>query len=169
MGYHAAPMDDLARASGLSKGSLYWHFDSKEEVFLALFDSFAAEVYGEWDVAAASGAGALEILQRECEISVEFLLRDRMGLLAWAEFLNHPIGRERMAAIYATARSKMGTMIERGRSEGTMREGPPAQQVASTLVAAIEGLMLQWLVDPEFPLERQVKTSWEILMGGLRT
>ena len=40
-------MDDLVRASGLSKGSLYWHFHSKEEVFTALFDSFVAELYGE--------------------------------------------------------------------------------------------------------------------------
>ena len=97
------------------------------------------------------------------------MLEDRLGLLAWAEFLNHPVGRKRMAEIYAIARNKMGTIIELGRSEGTMREGPPAEQVAATLMGAIEGLMLQWLVDPEFPLERQVRVSWEILMGGLRT
>jgi AcrR family transcriptional regulator len=168
-GYHAATMDDLGRASGLSKGSLYWHFRSKEEVFLALFDSFAAEIYGAWDIAAASGAGALEILQREYEISVDFLLEDRMGLLAWAEFLNHPIGRQRMGEIYETARNKMGTIIERGRSEGSILEGPPAAQIAATLIGSIEGLMLQWLVDSEFLLKRQVEISWEILMRGLRT
>ena len=168
-GYHAATMDDLVRASGLSKGSLYWHFHSKEEVFTALFDSFVAELYGEWDAAAASGDPAVEILQREYEISVKFLSEDRTGLLAWSEFLNHPLGRRRMAEAYETARTKLGTIVERGRVEGSLRKGPPPDQVAATLVGTLEGLMLQWLVDPAFPLKRQVKTSWEILMGGLRT
>lgn len=167
-GYHATRMDDLVRASGLSKGSLYWHFRSKEEVFLALFDSFAAELYGEWDAAAHSGADALDVLRRECEIAVEILSNDRMGLLAWAEFLNHPTARQRMGEIYQTARSKLGTIIERGRAEGSLREGPPCEEVAGALVGTIEGLLLQWLMDPDFALKRHVDSAWEVLMGGLR-
>lgn len=167
-GFHATTMDDLVRASGLSKGSLYWHFRSKEEVFLALFDSFAAELYGEWDAAAQSGADALEVLRRECEIAVEILSNDRMGLLAWAEFLNHPTARERMGEIYQTARDKLATIIERGRSEGRLRAGPPCEEVAGALVGTIEGLLLQWLVDPDFALKRHFDSAWEVLMGGLR-
>ncbi len=34
-GYHAATMDDLVRASGLSKGSLYWHFRSRSSMVAA--------------------------------------------------------------------------------------------------------------------------------------
>jgi AcrR family transcriptional regulator len=41
-------MDDLVRTSGLSKGTLYWHFSSKEEVFLALFDRFVEEFFDVW-------------------------------------------------------------------------------------------------------------------------
>jgi AcrR family transcriptional regulator len=167
-GYHAATMDDLVRASGLSKGSLYWHFRSKEEVFLGLFDSFAAVLYGEWDAAAQSGADALDVLRRECELAVEVLSADRLFLLAWAEFLNHPAARERMGQIYATARSKLTTIIERGREAGSLRPGPPAEQIAGALVGAVEGLLLQWLVDPEFELKAHFETAWEVLMGGLR-
>ena len=49
-GFHTATMDDLVRASGLSKGSLYWHFESKEQVFLALFDAFAESGFAEWEI-----------------------------------------------------------------------------------------------------------------------
>jgi AcrR family transcriptional regulator len=167
-GYHATTMDDLVRASGLSKGSLYWHYRSKEEVFLALFDSFAAELYGEWDAAEQSGLDALEVLRRECELAVDILSDDRMGLLAWAEFLNHPTARKRMGEIYETARNKLGTIVERGRAEGSLRDGPPAEEVASALVGVVEGLLLQWLVDPDFALKRHVNSAWEVLMGGLR-
>ena len=37
-GYHAAAMDDIAAAAGISKPVLYQHFDSKLELYLALLD-----------------------------------------------------------------------------------------------------------------------------------
>jgi len=33
MGFHKARMSDIAETSGLSKGSLYWYFDSKDSIF----------------------------------------------------------------------------------------------------------------------------------------
>ncbi len=167
-GYHATTMDDLVAASGLSKGSLYWHFRSKEEVFLALFDSFGTILYGEWDAAAASGGDAIEILRREFSLSVEIFSTERVILSAWVEFLSHPAARERMRSAYSTARQKLASIIDAGRAAGTLRPGPPAEQVAGALVGAIEGLFLQWLVDPEFALKAHVDVAWEILMGGLR-
>src|ERR671921_1789535 len=38
-GYHAAAMDDIAEAAGVSKPVLYQHFSSKLELYLALLDS----------------------------------------------------------------------------------------------------------------------------------
>ncbi len=42
-GYHATRMDDIAARAGLSKGSLYHHFDSKEDLFLELLKSMIDE------------------------------------------------------------------------------------------------------------------------------
>ncbi|MER3602444.1 MAG: TetR/AcrR family transcriptional regulator, partial [Thermus sp.] len=41
-GYHGTLMDQVAQEAGLSKGALYVHFPSKEELFLALLDAAAA-------------------------------------------------------------------------------------------------------------------------------
>ena len=38
-GYHAAAMDDIADAAGVSKPVLYQHFESKLDLYLALLDS----------------------------------------------------------------------------------------------------------------------------------
>ena len=40
-GYHDARVDEIVAASGTSKGTVYFHFDSKQEIFLALIDEFA--------------------------------------------------------------------------------------------------------------------------------
>jgi DNA-binding transcriptional regulator YbjK len=34
-GYEKTSMDDIVKRSGLSKGTLYWHFTNKRELFLA--------------------------------------------------------------------------------------------------------------------------------------
>lgn len=167
-GFHASTMDDLVRASGLSKGSLYWHFKSKDEVFLALFDAFSAELYGEWDDIAESGTDKLALLRREYEASLRRFAEERIILLAWAEFLAHPAARDLMRESYATARDKIRALIEAGRANGSICEGPPALGVASTFVATLEGIFLQWLVDPDFDLEGHADISWQLLEKGLR-
>jgi AcrR family transcriptional regulator len=43
-GYHATRVDEIVEASGTSKGSVYFHFESKQEIFLALIDQFAARL-----------------------------------------------------------------------------------------------------------------------------
>ena len=46
-GYHAARMDAIADAAGVSKGALYFHFPGKLPLFSALVDEFAAELAAE--------------------------------------------------------------------------------------------------------------------------
>jgi AcrR family transcriptional regulator len=40
-GYHEAKVDDIVEASDTSKGSVYFYFPGKQQIFLALVDKFA--------------------------------------------------------------------------------------------------------------------------------
>ena len=161
-------MDDLARAAGLSKGSLYWHFDSKEEVFLALFDAFALELYGKWDVVEKALEDPLDVLRREVEVAIETLSRDRELLLAWAEFLTPPVARERRAEIDSLGRQRLGAIARHGLDTGRLAPGPDPEAVAATLLATVEGLLLQFMMDPSFELRQNFEASWTLLSRGLR-
>jgi AcrR family transcriptional regulator len=48
-GYHLTTMDDIAAECGLSKGSLYWYFSSKKELFLYLFEVMMEQMTGTWE------------------------------------------------------------------------------------------------------------------------
>src|SRR4051794_40600447 len=37
-GYRAASVDAIASAAGVTKGAVYWNFDSKEDLFFALME-----------------------------------------------------------------------------------------------------------------------------------
>jgi AcrR family transcriptional regulator len=53
-GYYQTTMDDIAAESGLSKGTLYWYFDSKKNLFLALFQELIGQLGQSWEAIATS-------------------------------------------------------------------------------------------------------------------
>lgn len=62
-GFNAARMDDIARRCGLSKGGLYAHFQSKEQVFKALLTRLLAPPQWESKPPPAVTAGARAFAQ----------------------------------------------------------------------------------------------------------
>lgn len=61
-GYSAARMDDIARRAGVSKGALYLYFDSKEALFTALIDEFAAPNVARLEAVAKKTEGGAETI-----------------------------------------------------------------------------------------------------------
>ena len=53
-GYHAAAMDEIAAAAGISKPVLYQHFDSKLDLYVALLDRACDSLLGVVQVALGS-------------------------------------------------------------------------------------------------------------------
>ena len=58
-GYHLTTMDDIVVESGLSKGTLYWYFESKQDLFVSMLrqvmDQFGQEMAS---IAAQEGSAA---------------------------------------------------------------------------------------------------------------
>ena len=52
-GYHQTTMDDIVAESGLSKGTLYWYFDSKKALFIGLLHEFLGSFGQEWEAIVA--------------------------------------------------------------------------------------------------------------------
>ncbi len=165
-GYHAATMDDLVRESGLSKGSLYWHFEGKQDVFLGLFDLFAAQIFAGWEAAGEEGAETLDTLRRFAEIALEAVAGQQALLRAWAEFLSHPLARERMAEVYRESRRRLAAALRRGVARGEVRD-VPAESAAVALTALIEGRLIQALVDPDLDPRAEFSTLWSLAQRSL--
>ncbi len=59
-GYHGASVDDIAHASGGSKGAIYFHFPGKRDIFFALINRFADHLLNGTSAAIDSRAGGVE-------------------------------------------------------------------------------------------------------------
>ncbi len=75
-GYEDTSVEDVLAASGVARGALYHHFQSKAELFDAVAEAVFAEVASTTDAAARDGATPLERL--------------RAGASAWLDMARRP-------------------------------------------------------------------------------
>jgi AcrR family transcriptional regulator len=74
-GFHATSMRDLARAVGMLPGSLYYHFDSKEALLVAVYGEGVQRICAAVDAAVASaGPDPRQRLAAACRAHLEVLL-----------------------------------------------------------------------------------------------
>jgi AcrR family transcriptional regulator len=77
-GFDATTVDGIARAAGVNKALIYYHFESKDDLLLKLFESIIAEVEAHAEEAgAAAGGDPAEVLRRELRSEIEFLAARR--------------------------------------------------------------------------------------------
>ncbi len=165
-GYHAASMDDLVRASGLSKGSLYWHFESKEEVLLALFDRFMEGYFADWEALDDGTRPVLDVIMAGGELALRTVMERRDLMRAWIEFLAHPASRARFAEAYRRSRGQLEALLERAMEQGELKRAPVAS-VSSLLIGVTEGILLQASVDTDYDPLAHWPGVVSVLKGGL--
>jgi AcrR family transcriptional regulator len=147
-GFLAATLDDIARAAGYTKGAIYKHFSTKEDLFLAVSDRYWRRYFENFAevMASARQVGAREL----DEISDRWaqLSRDRgaqqaaLGHEFTLYLLRNPDARERVAAKRLEAVQALATFISQGmdRLGGTLRM--PAMTFAQVLVATSDSVVL---------------------------
>lgn len=70
-GFYRSVVDDIVKASGTSKGAVYFYFNSKEEIFLSLVEEYMATVAQEIQAAMARARG----LVAQVEAAMATLIR----------------------------------------------------------------------------------------------
>ncbi len=75
-GFHAVTMRDIARAAGMIAGSIYYHFSSKEELFLAVYEEGVRQISSRVTRACAGSTDPWERLAVACRAHTEMLLEE---------------------------------------------------------------------------------------------
>lgn len=147
-GFVAATLDDIAHAAGYTKGAIYKHFSTKEDLFLAVSDRYWRRYFVNFTevMAPATQVGAREldeIAKRWSQLS-----RDRgaehaaLGHEFMLYLLRNPEARERVAAKRSEAVKALAKFIVAGidRLGGTLLI--PASTFAQVLVATSDSVVL---------------------------
>jgi AcrR family transcriptional regulator len=155
-GYAGTTARDLVSVSGANLASIGYHFGGKE----ALLNEAVAQTTRTWartieeEAFAGPPAGAAEHLRRVLAASVDRFEELEPYLRSFVEAfppaLRSPDLREAMAAAYADVRAAGEAMFERLlEADEAGLEPEQVRTLSSLLIALGDGLILQWLLDPE--------------------
>ena len=147
-GFTPASLDDIARAAGYTKGAIYKHFSTKEDLFLAVSDRYWRRYFDNFaDVlSAANEVGAAEldaIAHRWRQLSID---RGAEHAALGHEFtlylLRNPDARERVAAKRSEVVDELAKFIVGGidRIGGSLLI--PPLTFAQVLVATSDSVVL---------------------------
>ena len=118
-GYHLTKMDDIAAEAGLSKGSLYWYFKGKKELFLSLFLDIMGELEKSWEAviidenssATEKITATLSLLRHEFK---EFASFFGIMMEAWSQTRHDKDVEALMTSFYRPYVAMMTQIIEQG-------------------------------------------------------
>ncbi|MBB4934469.1 AcrR family transcriptional regulator [Lipingzhangella halophila] len=170
-GFAATRIDDVAREADIGKGSVYLYFDSRDALLSAAFEAFAARSRTVLQQTREGTAPPLERLGSLVRSVLSALADDpelaRILLDLWSS------GREEsqlsldMPSVYSEYRTAIAELLGEAEAEGTVREGP-REHYATVIVGAIEGCLLQWLLDPRLPVTELAEPILDVCVEGLR-
>jgi len=156
-GYAATSSRDIAREAGANVASINYHFGSKE----TLVTEALGECFGMWNqrvenaFVAATGLAPHDQLAAILHAAIDSFAELRSSVHAcvetYAPALRSDELRERMAAGYATVRESAVRLASKAMHEGGLPVPDNLAAIASVLMAVCDGLMLQWIADPEGP------------------
>lgn len=150
-GFHAATIDDVARAAGYTKGAVYANFAGKDALFLALIDRHLEDQLAQLDLLLAN-ASAADLRTRLRDAAVEQnAAGGSFGLLMlefWLYAARDAAAKAALAERYQRMRDRLAAAIaERDAARGEELPLTPAE-VAALVLALDAGLFLQQLLDP---------------------
>ena len=172
LGIDNAKMTDIASAAGIGKGTIYEYFRSKDEVFAAAFELFQEEMDAEIGRRIWGVADPEEKLRVLVGTFVDIILKHHTDFVEimlefWAEGIRRGHEVLDMKSMYEKYRQYIAAFLEEGVEKGAFRP-LDAALVASTILGALDGLMLQWFLDREvFDLDRAGEELTRVILKGI--
>jgi AcrR family transcriptional regulator len=175
-GVAATRMEDVAKRAGVTKGTLYLYFPTKEELFKAVVRAELVPAVGMLEAAAAEPAPAAEVLRRLVAVWAEHVVGSKFSVLpklVLAEVGNFPeLGKFYLDEVIRRARRLLSEVVRRGIESGEFR----AVDVDQVFYCVVGPLLLSVLWRHSFerfddrPLDAAAlcRAHLDLLLNGLR-
>jgi TetR/AcrR family fatty acid metabolism transcriptional regulator len=171
MGFDQARMNDIVREAGLSKGGVYWYFDSKEQIIIGVMERMIA---GEITALSELGESQGSVVER-LEKMIHLLISDMNKLIDFIplmyEFYALGMRDEKVHKMVYNSLSgytqALVPLIQQGIDGGEFHPVDP-KEAALAIGAIIEGTILLKAYNPDLvDLGSQINAGIEIALKGL--
>ncbi len=172
--FAAVSVESIAEAAGVTKGTFYVHFDSKDELYLSVFNDFVSQL----DMDYRAFIDALP-----ADMPASDVLLALIGRIT--DVLVGSIGYENMKNLYTVQLTRdvdtagvngynrdlyklFSDVLDRGIQRGEFQSSLPLEDLARHFVLAVRGLTYEWCIRyPDFDLREQAVAHFKILLTGI--
>lgn len=172
-GYAAVSIADIMQATGLKKGGIYNHFQSKEELALAAFD-YAVDLVTQkvWN-AVKQEQNAIARLKALVKVHLDYI--DNPPLPGGCPIMNSAIEwddtnsllRDKTQKAMNSWRNLIIRIVEKGIKKGEIKPDLESDAIATIIISSLEGgIMMSKLYRDSIHLERVV-TSLQNYLDNL--
>jgi TetR/AcrR family acrAB operon transcriptional repressor len=174
-GYAAARLEDVAEQAGVTRGAVYWHFKNKADLYNTLVSETLGGIQRVVDRAVGKG-GTFLAIQRRVMVYVITLLEEDATYRAVQELMILKTGYEPELAEGLIKKREAMRQIEEeiagyfriGIQAGELRADLDPLIAARAMLAYINGITLNWLVDQQaFSLRASAPALVEVFMRGI--
>ena len=163
-GYAGASISDIMQVTGLKKGGIYNHFQSKDDLALQAFEYAVGLIKQRYRGALKNKRHAVERLQGIISVFQDNI--DNPVVEGGCPLMNtaiesddtHPVLRKRAQSVMDDWRNMVCRVIQKGISRGEICSEVNPDEVATVMNTLLEGsIMMSNLYDDPIHLERAIK------------
>lgn len=169
-GFLAARVEDVARRAGLSKGAVYFYFESKRDLFLALVQEEHEITYSFLDQAEHDERPAavklLDLGKRYVDYFAGLKTPPRFFMMMTEQGIRDEQIREELTAVHDRFVDAVTRIVAQGIAEGTFKPLDPLA-VAQLLKALIDGLAGESAVGIRPDKDRLTQDGVRVLLEGI--
>lgn len=161
----------IGEAIGVSHAALRYYFAHRDELLVEVYRAHESHVHEaqEREGSAAREVSAVALMEQSAERnrSVPGLVELYATLTTDAlQAEQHPVTREFVQARYRRVRTDLAERVRSGQRSGAIAADIDPEEAAALVVAASDGLQLQWLLDPDTVDVRRSLELLERLLPG---
>lgn len=175
-GVSRASLAEVAKAAGVSRGAIYWHFENKIDLFQAMLERLHLPLE---ELARASEnedePDPLGCMRELLIIALTRLANDpqihrTQDILRYrCEYTGELLGlRERMQALIIECDQRIAKALSNAVSKGQLPADLDCPRAAICLHAYLDGLQANWLLVPSYDLAGQAAALVEAVLDMLR-
>ena len=175
-GYNNTKIIEIAEKAGIGKGTIYEYFQSKEALFFAVFQRM-------FDIPLSKIARTSEnvsnTVAERIRSTVDDIVQDGLSRLAyyslvmefWSATTTLP-SRDQYRNVfkkeYQLLRDKCAELIQQGIDNQEFSPHVQIRQVSAAIVGAVDALLLQAWLDPEFDPAAVSSAFIDVMLSGLK-
>lgn len=164
-GVHKASVQSIADEAGLSKGAVYYHYDSKDEILYAMIDQYLRAAISPFKTSLISSGSPEELKE-----GLLYGIRQRLENMEHNQlqfYLTHEAIKSNEAMQERLGSKYRGwvDIAEKGLHHAYGIEPSRLNRaLAATLIAAIDGQVLQLLLEAQIVSIEELMGVWEMLV-----